>query len=459
MAEFFEVEDSRPFRPRRHGGSESEYCFRRNLLVFPRVKEGSARSASVHEAYHFFEHCCTPFGFFRDELKETEHTLVRTFLERTPQVGIPIYNWYRDHRDDLDIEASESLENLVCPWSASRYLLSVLDGQQLNVVRSATEEKAARALRMVETEPPIENAVVPPEVTVNNPTAPASPNITHIDRDNDNETTNHAFGGLQLSEGIAGCAEGLPLVFMSEASLDYLLAVEALVEILECEFPSYDALTATYLTLADLALQTPLGRVYGTLRNESSTWPDVHPGLRFLRIVECFSRHETWIEDLADGETLATSIAAKLNWPSPSRFLATGANTAEERFARHREACEIRQSNYMAFYDSTAFAESRNAEVHDFFNRHMPMTTHPELGTICEFTSPEASSPLHQIRDSYYAAFCCHVMSGSDTREFLCLPSDLRYDIYFDNISNEADFRALFEDKYPWAHRSRFEVL
>ena len=107
----------------------------------------------------------------------------------------------------------------------------------------------------------------------------------------------------------------------------------------------------TTLTIADLALCTPIGLYYGCLRPSGATWEDIHPGHRFRRSLEAVAEGDCWICDFADAESLANSICDKFAWPRPRSFFEHGASNSNPKAARHKDACHLRLSNHMAFYE------------------------------------------------------------------------------------------------------------
>lgn len=134
----------------------------------------------------------------------------------------------------------------------------------------------------------------------------------------------HVFALCIFLRGSRRVLKGLPFVLSKETSLEYILAVEVLVELAENEFKDVNELTVSFLTLCDLALFCPLGRVCGSLRPENTKWEDVHPGFRFLQAVDCFAKNERWIDSFEDAGSLSESISSRLGWQPSRKFFGAG---------------------------------------------------------------------------------------------------------------------------------------
>ncbi len=102
---------------------------------------------------------------------------------------------------------------------------------------------------------------------------------------------------------------------------------------------------ATFAVLADLALYCPVGSVYSKFRTDQMSWIDMHPGYRFIKLLEKMGNSD-WIDDVsADGRSLQANLSRWCGWKHPDLFLETGAMmSGASTQDRHAKACEIKLS-------------------------------------------------------------------------------------------------------------------
>ena len=236
-------------------------------------------------------------------------------------------------------------------------------------------------------------------------------------------------------------------------------------KIIECIGPAHFSqmqrhAKVTSLTLGDLALFTPIGSFYGRLRPEGSVWEDLHPGHRFERALAVVAEGDHWVSDFRDSEQLANVVSDKLGWPRPRAFLELGAANGHEAARRHREACQIRLADYMAFYDLARLGEEASP-IGSFFGKHMPLTIHPKFGAVCCYPDghTEPVVAIEQIRDYFVSRLSRRVMQfGYDPQERI-LPAELDLGTYMANVTSEHELAELYAEGHPWASPDRFVSL
>jgi hypothetical protein len=469
MNELMTIASGRPFG-RRHHTSGGWYDHRENLLWLGEARHNS--SIVLHELIHFFEHCATPYGLLRDELQLRKQICTTEFLKQFDgTVFVPVYQWahqFRKQRSGQPLSSNHRhfdnlISNFVSPWGNCAFLENVLDGCDDSVVRSANTDTTFDVLDRCELD-------LATSLNISTSAVSASPRASQtqssccptVSIEDDGVTHHFPFGGLHLSEGIAQMLEGfggrgtsgLALAYRAVPLIGIVCFSKAHPDLLET---SGSRIGITCLALADLALFTPIGAVYGRLRSNESTWEDMHPGHRFLRALHVVAESDLWIETLDDAMNLDDELCKRFAWPAPIEFLRMGAGLESPHLVvqRHRAACIIRLAEFAAFYDKARITD-QDGPIPAFFSRFMPMTFHPEYGTLCGVPDdPEGmTNPIVQIRDSYYARLAFNVMFSQSWND--SLPPHVRFDLYFENIHNTLGLEKLIEEFHPWARRSRF---
>jgi hypothetical protein len=214
----------------------------------------------------------------------------------------------------------------------------------------------------------------------------------------------------------------------------------------------------TCLALADLALFSPIGAVYGILRTPDQSWLDLHPGFRFVRALNAVCELDAWLTDLEETEELANRVCDHLGWIRPSCFLKVGADLNFDQFMAHRDACRIRLGNFSAFL--LLRRNGGGAWIPDFLDNHMPITAHPNQGVVCPLPNNEPHAAVARLRDCCLARLCWKAMGSSDPIAVAGLfPEDFPYTRHFDEpYDNPTNFYALFVQKRPWAAIERFQL-
>src|ERR1019366_427976 len=259
------------------------------------------KNIAVHELMHFFEHCATPYGAFRDELHKQSLDLVSHFLrEHSGPILTPVYEWAKRYLSDptscpgLDDSTAfaDLIESAVKPWSRLAHLGETLEGENVAAVHEATIARVTLALAEMEA-----TCVLLPQMSPSE----EKPCPTMVCEGTDGKAI--PIGAILVSECIAQIQEGSNKVIGQNIPPQYyalLLLGMDFHSRTERDFRSRQDrhLEMTLLALADLALFTPIGRTYSRLRPNNATWQSIHPGWRFFHALELVAKKDWWIASL-----------------------------------------------------------------------------------------------------------------------------------------------------------------
>lgn len=443
-------------------------AYRPSLNLLALAPERDKPLPTVHELSHFFEHCSTPFGFFRDEMHLRQLLLFQEFLKCLPgTVPVPVYTWASQALDDAGLvpqgitvtEFCDLVEKYIRPWSICTRLLQVLDGSRAEKIRSALAIHEADYVAESESPFPFsqerESYPPPPRLNHSDATLTACPSCTWVD----DQTVAFGSGAEHVSEAIAQVQEGLEACLGCKDEWKYLALPLMVIERIGPERYSHMQRHAyvTTLTIGDLALCTPIGRYYGRLRPSGAVWEDIHPGHRFQRALAAIADDDHWICNFADAEPLANAICDKFGWTRPRSFFELGASNDHPRAVRHKDACRLRLANYMVFYELSQLA-NEGSVLGSFFERHMPITLYPGRGAVCCYPDghTEPVVAIEQIRDLYVSGLCRRVMLDGLAHDTPIFPRTLNLGYYIENIATEHEFASVYAEGHPWARLERF---
>jgi len=460
---------------RKSAGRGGWYSYRDNVLWI----EGQEVQPRLvgHEFTHFLQHCSTPYGFFLDELNMRQMNLSTSLLSELSGTCLtPVYRWARETlaggaRSSFSTGLSAELVSaFVKPWSQRVQLEQVFEGRDCVSVRETDQASAVRLTEALEgtndgvgdLDVPFGNGVkadkgralpVVEGTSFQGSVVEGCPKVTWWDGGS------RPVGAWHVAETFAQLGEGFTGEDVDRLGQEYLtlfpLAIMAYgTERLDDRDATWKPVAPTCMVLADLALFTPVGAVYKRLRPPGSTWGDIHPGYRFLAALEVVKSIGGWVGELTEGEHLAAEICSRVGWPPPAAFLELGASLRSERFARHRDACRLRQSDLYCFYRSSSYKEG--SRCGEFLEKHFPIVRHPAHAQTIVW--PDNPTPV--IRDCFLARLCWYVMGGNTPlhRELL-LPDDIWYDQLYDNVSTRDEMIDLVLAKRPWASFERFRWL
>ncbi|MCA9123957.1 MAG: hypothetical protein H6822_20425 [Planctomycetaceae bacterium] len=452
-----------PFR-RSHGTDRSEYRPSDHVLVLGAGRENP--HATLHEFVHILEHCSTPYGFLLDELNFRQNLLIQEFLKAVDgPITVPIYNWAVTERKRVSSSATatEIFENLfkrfLQPWSICLHIVNAFEGKDNKYIRTSTIGEDATFLAVCEAVPGTATDLdaVDDVLVVELMEELSCPSISWV---GDARTTSFPYGAHHISEGLAQLHEGLERCFDSQREHEYLALPFKVIDFVGKNRFAHMQKHAfvTYQVIADLARFTPAGMYYGRLRPQNSTWKDIHPGYRFELALETVAQSDAWVDDLNDAESLAQFVCEERGWTQPREFLELGASNEHLTVRRHRDACRIRLDDFMAF-GQIKHATEKGSAVAAFFSDHMPMTLHPDYGTVCCFpeTEHEPIIAAEHVRNLFISDTCwCAMMNGIPSLPIL--PAGLLLEEYTGK-KTEVEFAEHLESEHPWLRRDRFVTL
>ncbi len=414
-------------RDRGHRTSEAAYDFETDFLSFKGVRK--IPQIAVHELCHFFEHCSTPYGAFRHEVQRLAHDCVERFLqEHQGLVFTPVYDWIElylagssQYFDDINrAEFDALLTSTIKPWSRYRHFEDVIEGVDSAVVLQANVGKLIRILSEIEVR---DNSIQLPSFSMGH-----CPTLT-CDRTSGRGIP---IGAIHVSECIAQIQEGFEHVDDRADPAYHVLACFGLdmLKRTEAVWPTrFDRqLDMTLLALADLALFTPIGQTYGTLRPQTANWRSIHPGCRFIDAAELVANNDWWICSLFEAEDLDNRICDALGWIRPRVFLdsvaqmslhnpasldvftedmvgesrANASVSSRERrhHIRHQAAAKIRLDDFMAFYRRDRITQD-GSPIREFLEEFMPTSYYPGIGTVCNVPGTDNIIAIQTLRDVY----------------------------------------------------------
>ena len=200
----------------------------------------------------------------------------------------------------------------------------------------------------------------------------------------------------------------------------------------------------TFIALCDLALQTPIGSIYGKLRPPDCDYGDLHPGWRFLRLLDNIT-DDDWIDSLDDLPGLQKTLAARLGWPDPRKFQIIGSSSDQPA---HAEAMRIRQRE-PAFH---LFLQESSASA--FLAEHGPLVRDPRTGEITPSLHDRVK--LGPVINYIMWRLTWQVMMGPRLDVDEALPAGVYERRWFENIDTKQDLAALFFEAVPALNPENF---
>ncbi len=446
---------------RLHSGTPHlEYDRRENVLwLGDKELDGSQ---IMHELTHFYEHSSTPYGLLYDDLQRAKNFFVRQYLEVCPEVvHIPLYEWCRnfnetDSQEFENEELKRHIKEYISPWSFCEFAESILESDDATIFEGIESKDIKSVFSRTESVLTQLNGDSPIEFPMEMSNGPC----ISIDWD-DQSIEGMAIGVTHISEGLAQVTEGLNGNNVDALPDRYkilpLLVLQAINDDIDSSIRSRVA-AITYVTIADLALFTPLGGRYPEFRHRQTDWYDLHPGHRFIKALTTVAEKNIWIDSFDDSSHLTEQICECLGWFSPNDFYSYVLSHEDAFPSRFKDACKLRSRNHAIFY---RFSTDSYKDVQNYFDEHMPMTNYLHGKTVCGVPEGERgeTNPLIQIRDAFFSRFCNQVMFSNRIDINDLLPGKIAYHTYFDNIANHHDFIHLVEERHSWSRLSRFLAL
>jgi hypothetical protein len=457
--------DIEPFVRKSAGGSW--YSSKGNMLWTQTTSdEAQAEAILSHELSHFFVHVGTPYGKIIESLGEMQERFVLEYCVSLAGKGLLIsYPVYRlAQQPGAQIDAC-LVSKYVQPWSRMVHLERILDGSNVQAVRDATIPDAIELLADLEA---LERAKWvadggDPATLDQRPSfdrmlddardklafMPACPHFGAVDQ------LNSVAGGAAVFEGLAQTAEGMTYPDHWDM-LARGVSKEQYLGLYGRTFLKYglDRIDSqrdfsrafnTFIALCDLALQCPIGSVYGRLRPPDCDYFDLHPGYRFSRLLGSMTEDD-WIDSLDDFPALQRSMAARLGWPDPHLFQMYGSTTVEPD--AHREAMRIRltEPTFHLFLDERLAA--------DFLAEYGPLVRNPRTGEI--MPSLHGGAKLTPVINHIMWRLTWQIMMGPRLDIDEALPEGIYERRWFENIENKEDLAKLFFDAIPALNPARY---
>lgn len=207
------------------------------------------------------------------------------------------------------------------------------------------------------------------------------------------------------------------------------------------------------LTIADLALFTPIGAVYHQVRSAECSWSSVHPGWRFCKALELVAAEDWWTTGLYAAEDLDDRICDRLGWPHPRQMLEFGAKLSGPTLERHRRACEIRLADFMAFYRRDRIFDYE-MPVGKFLTDHMPTVYYPGTGTVCNVRVGSNAEAFEQLKRCILVRRYVEAMLRPIQKSVL--PPGCQFELYFADVWTESDIVEVMARESPWLDPARF---
>jgi hypothetical protein len=357
-----------------------------------------------HELVHFHDHVATPYGHFLDSLVglhvEVCRGLVRLFSETSaPSMPVPLREILQNLNQvervldaevglQYDLEAcTDFLVVLAISWPSLIWVERCLEGTKRNQLNQVSPERVVSGLKLVEAwEGDVPKTFRELERLMGSQETWSTPSelLPKAFRDRDD-----CLGAITLLEGRAIVMERGGGLLSSDA---YRAGLEngtygAAVTYFAALFPAdtVNLVMDTFMLVADLALCTPIGRTYSSLRREED-WSVCHPGWRFLRLADAV-REGVGLFDWRAGHGIfeyQERLCDALGWPGPRKFLDLGlhAHGTDYRTARHRMACKMKLKYPRFFIVGSPQSEQLPPDDDGFLDDWLPFWVHHTDGKL-----------------------------------------------------------------------------
>ncbi|HEX3173164.1 MAG TPA: hypothetical protein VHQ43_02960 [Solirubrobacterales bacterium] len=464
--------EARPLRFHPEGGSFSHYG---PIMYAPGGADPAVSNVTAHELNHYWMHSSTPYGAVLDELAELAGRGTIQYCaglyndgQSIPIPAMDVARAFQERR--ISAERHGQLHLLagrhVVPWTHDVLLENWFEGVDLASVRSANLAKLLRWLVDYEDR---SRAMRPDDGLF----ADSPPPFSDYQRrfvlywaDALDSNRQQAFptigptggaarplGAQHLFEACAQQVEQVDEAFWEGASQPVRDLYWGLFASLVAKFPGtvdsaegFRSIVSTFMVLADLALFTPVGRVYGRLREDSMSWLDLHPGWRFQRLLDVL-KPDDWLEGVDDkARHLQWRLCVTLGWPPPDRFLTLGAKLAPvtHDLARHAAACRMRLEEDDRLIVDAGFDAGR---LEPFLVDHYPIFIRESETTVGGSTIADR---LHPLVSYSLASFAWMVMRDGSLRWPELFPPKLDFRHLFDNIDSYEGMIGMYRDIVPF---------
>lgn len=472
-----------PFR--RHPGSGG-FSHHGPVLFAPDRGSLSDANVAAHELSHFWLHSSTPYGLVLDELSEIQTMNALRYCEsfhqsdeRVPiaavDLGRAVLN--QELESTRFPHLADAITNHVVPWTHDVFLELWLEGANTKSVREGHLPKILRWLVDFEERSrafrPDEHLFedVPRSFSDYQRTfvrwwadwldrgdirsGSAYPTISSTSGEREPEP----FGARHLMEAQAQLAEHPDGDFWRGADTALRRLYWGTFASFVGRFPGeadtdegFQSLASTFAALVELALFTPVGRVYGRFREDSMTWLDLHPGWRYIRLVNTL-KDQDWIEGIDEAAPrLQWQLSRRLRWPAPDRFLELGAELSPVtgELTRHAAACRRRLEEP----DRLVYAVAMDADrVGEFLNSYGPILIRESSSAVIGSTVKER---LQRLLSYALATVAWNVMRQGQLRREELFPPGLDFANVFDNIKSQEEFMPMLYEALPYLQDDAF---
>jgi hypothetical protein len=448
--------DIEPFVRKSAGGSW--YSYKGNMLWTEQTSDPAQAEAILsHELSHFFVHAGTPYGSIVESLGQLQERFVLQYCAALAAKGSPVrYPVYRFVQgEDAPVDGS-LVAQYVRPWSRLVHLERILDGSNVRAVREATIPEAIELLADMED---LERAVLAadggdPADLGERPSfapmldaardrlafTPACPRFLPEHREES------VAGGAAIFEGLAQAAERMVYpehwdMLARGMSRDQYLGFYASVFHRYGKIENqrdFDRAFDTFIALCDLALHTPIGSIYGKLRPPDCDYGDLHPGYRFIRLLDVITGDE-WIDSLDDLPGLQKTLSGRLGWPDPRLFQLIGASGPKR--AAHTAAMRMRLT------EPTFHVFLREQSASEFLAEYGPLVRDPRTGEI--MPSLHGPGKLGPVINYIMWRITWQVMMGPRLDVDEALPEGIYGRRWWENIDTKDDLAKLFFEAVP----------
>jgi hypothetical protein len=485
----------RTLRERRSGGAFSYFSARRNVLYVSRdhAEPDEQYAATFHELSHFLFHVATPYGLFLDATAQTEQRLFDRFFNALRQNEMPIptplgelINRLMTDQPETSSPREQFLANaireILAPWSILAHLENIFEARK---VESVARENAASAYRsLIKGEAILErelgeifgtDAFSKLGSIIQSATAKQNEEFDACVLTNLYGSGTDRIGAAHIFEGLAKLAEldhGVIVHMREMPEYAYLYFAGFLLPAL-CEFsesgdpiqlpngrakfradrsPERQKLFArAFVVICDLALFTPIGPIYGTLRDQfplaARHWGQLHPGWRVLHAIRMAEDCAARMADLRTGIQFAHQLLSdKFGWIEPDYFFEVASKTAPKNnwMQRHLQAMSLRAENPERFFSYLLREDGSFESITDYIQKFAPWMHIPWRYNGFIIKGPD--DLLDRLIVYFRACALEEIIWEPHFRELQTVPSDIQYQDYFSNLQSPAAVARLLRE-------------
>jgi hypothetical protein len=477
-----------------HATDASWFNYKANALKCSKCPKTNADAANVfaHELAHWRLHIATPYGFFLEELSFVQKNAALMFcVEYLRATGnqkpiyFPVYDFAQQVRNggfrhifsEQELEAVQYIcASRVKRWSQATFLENVFEGIDCASVADAADAGVISHLlsieQFIDDELDYFKALHYPTGT---PRYPKPSGVMQLDcracvADKGFDQVLY-LGGSHVHESYARAFEpwgagGIEQFKQNpEHTILFTRVCAKLMQWLgkDAELPGNPL--STMLAIADLALFTPVGGLFRSLRRDVTSWMDVHPGWRVSRMIEALPK-VGMIKDLeVELESFQNALCDELQWPRPRQFLELGARLGSDgpiagqgRFA---EACKVRLRHYAAFTMSVAEGMEAYQHVTQVLAVHMPTVLGPEsIVDPMAYYGETKQQLCARLVDFFMPNWAWSIMKSSRLEYTELIPAEfVTNHLKYTNINTVEDFVALVDQDDSVLSRKNFREL